>query len=102
MMPFVRAAFATALLAGTALSASADAQPIHRHAHRTAPALGADGRQIYVEPRQSFLTLGTGADVGAYNSYALWTISPLNRMPEIDNTNMGQRGRDRLPNNLTV
>ena len=81
------------------LSGMAEAQTAHRH---TARAQGAAGRQIVVHPRESWLTAGTNALPGEFNSYALFTISPMNRMPDIEHTFSGERGLDRLPNNFTV
>ncbi len=90
---------AAALGVALAVSAAA-AQPVHRHV-RHHPA--AEGRQIVVHPRESYLTAGPGAFVGEYNGYALDTLAtPGSYMPEIDHTVAGQRGLERLPNNFTV
>ena len=78
---------------------TADAQTVHRHARHPA----AEGRQITVYGRESYLTAGTGASVGSYSGYALDTISstaPFN--PFVDHTFVGVRGLERLPNNYTV
>jgi hypothetical protein len=81
------------------LSAAADAQTVQRHARHPAAA----GRQIVVHARESWLTAGPGAVVGQYNSYALDTFAPPGVfMPHVDNTFVGVRGLERLPNNFTV
>jgi hypothetical protein len=86
---------------GVALAVSAaTAQPVHRRV-RHYPV--AEGRQIVVHPRESYLTAGPGAFVGTYNGYALDTLQlPGTYMPQIDHTFVGQRGLERLPNNFTV
>jgi hypothetical protein len=81
------------------LTFAVSAQAAHRHVRHPA----AEGRQIVVHPRESYLTAGPGAFFGDYNGYALDTLSPPGTyMPEIDHTFSGQRGLDRLPNNFTV
>ncbi len=91
--------FGAALAMGLGLTGAATAQPVHRHVrHPVAEA----GRQIIVHAAESYLTLGTGASPGDFNNYALNTVTPLNHMPEIDHTFVGQRGLERLPNNFTV
>ncbi len=79
---------------------TAEAQTVHWHARHPA----ADGRQIVVHARESYLTAGPGASVGSYNGYALDTISSGTApfMPFVDHTTVGVRGLDRLPNNFTV
>ncbi len=76
----------------------ADAQTTHRHQRHPA----AEGRQITVYGRESYLTLGTGADVGSRNGYALDTFGANTHMPYIDHTTVGMRGQNRLPTNFTV
>jgi hypothetical protein len=85
-----------------ACASAADAQTATGHRHHVAhPA--AEGHQIVVHARESYLTAGTWAPVGTYNSYALDTISSTAPfMPFVDHTTVGVRGLDRLPNNLTV
>jgi len=94
-------AVALGVLLGCASAADAQtAQAGHRH-HVRHPA--AEGHEIVVHARESYLTAGTWAPVGTYNSYALQTISsgaPF--MPFVDNTTVGVRGLDRLPNNYTL
>ncbi len=97
--------FHTVKLAGAALglalslASAADAQPAHRHARHPA----AEGRQITVYGRESYLTAGPGAFVGQYNGYALDTLQPPGTFIQaIDHTNAGLRGQNRLPNNFTV
>jgi hypothetical protein len=98
MMRSVTILGAAALGAVLGLSSIANAQTAHRHARHAV----AQGHQIIVHARESYLTAGPGADLGTYNSYALDSISSIRRMPEIDHTFVGQRGLDRLPNNFTV
>ncbi len=63
----------------------------------------AEGRQITVYGRESYLTAGPTAPVGTYNGYALDTIaSTAPFMPFVDHTFVGVRGLDRIPNNYTV
>jgi hypothetical protein len=89
------AAFGIAL----GLSCAADAQTARRHVHHITP----EGHVIVVHPRESFLTAGTGASFGEFNSYALDTFRvPGQFMPAVDNTFVGVRGLDRMPNNFTV
>ncbi len=81
------------------LTFAANAQTVHRHVRHPAAA----GRVIVVHPRESYLTAGPTAYVGEYNGYALDTLQPPGQyMPKIDNTFVGLRGQDRLPNNLTL
>ena len=95
----IRALGAAALGVILGLSVSADAQTVHRHARHPA----AEGRQIIVHARESWLTAGPGAFPGEYNGYALDTFAPPGVYePNIDHTFVGQRGLDRLPNNFTV
>jgi hypothetical protein len=61
----------------------------------------AAGHQIIVHPRQSYLTLGTGASFGSHNGYVLDTFKPLQR-DTVQGTFVGLRGTDRLPNRFTV
>ena len=82
--------------------ATAEAQTVHRHLRHPAAA-AAEGRQITVYGRESYLTAGPGASVGTYNSYALDTISSTAPFtPFVDHTTVGLRGLDRIPNNITV
>ncbi len=90
-----------AVALGTLLgcASAADAQTVHRHARHQA----AEGRQITVYGRELYLTAGTSAPVGTYNSYALDSISSTAPfMPFVDHTTVGVRGLERLPNNMTV
>jgi hypothetical protein len=96
MKTTVVAAVATGL--ALLFSSAADSQTVHRHHLQPA----AEGRQITVYGRESYLTLGTGASPGDFNSYALSTISNTTYMPNIDHTTVGLRGQTRLPNNFTV
>ena len=80
------------------LVSSAEAQNVHRRHHAAA-----EGRQIVVHARESYLTAGPSAPVGTYNGYAISTISSTAPfMPFVDHTFVGLRGQDRLPTNLTV
>jgi hypothetical protein len=54
------------------------------------------GRQITVHARPSYLTLGTGANVGEYNGYV---VDTFNQPTPIDGTFTGMRGRERLDGN---
>ena len=87
-----------ALGAALVAAGAASAQTVHRHARHPAAA----GHVIVVHPRPSYLTAGPGADPGQYNGYALDSLAPTQYMPEIDHTNVGLRGQNRLPNNFTV
>ena len=83
----------------SASSPTADAQTLHRHVRHPA----AEGRQITVLwprilPDRRHRRAGR-----RYSGYALDTISgtaPFN--PGVDNTMVGVRGLERLPNNMTV
>ena len=78
---------------------SADAQTARRHARHPA----AEGHQIVVHARESYLTAGPIAPVGTYNGYALSTVSSAAPfMPFVDQTTVGVRGLERLPNNFTL
>jgi len=101
---------AAALGFALALAGAAQAQPLHPHHARHhmavvsasgAAAAGRAGRQITVYARESYLTAGPMAFPGEYNSYAQWTVTPLNR-PVVEQTFVGMRGLERLPNNFTV
>ncbi len=94
--------FGAALAIGLGLTCAATAQTVHRHVGHVRHPVAEAGRQITVHAPESYLTLGTGASPGDFNSYALNTISPQTHMPEIDHTFVGQRGLERLPNNFTV
>ncbi len=99
MMRSAKLMGAAALGLALGFSSAADAQALHRHQRHPA----AEGRQIIVHPRESYLTAGTGASVGEYNAYALDTFSPPGiYLPYVDHTTVGLRGQDRLPNNFTV
>lgn len=107
---------AAALGSALALSGVAEAQTAHRHQARhmavvaadargqraATSGYGRDGRQIIVHSRTpAWLTAGPYAFPGEYNNYALWTVTPINR-PVVEQTFVGMRGVDRLPNNFTV
>lgn len=78
---------------------TADAQTARRHQRHPA----AEGHQIVVHARESYLTAGTAAPVGSTSGYALDTIaSTAPYMPFIDHTMVGLMGQERLPTNLTV
>jgi hypothetical protein len=99
MLRSVKLFGALALGAALVLPFAANAATVHRHARHPA----AEGRQITVYGRESYLTLGTGASPGDFNGYALNSISstaPFN--PGVDHTTVGVRGLERLPNNFTV
>src|SRR5271165_2544808 len=89
---------AVALAAALGLTSAAHAATVHRHVRHPA----AEGHQIVVHARESYLTAGTGAAPGDYNGYALQTIGPTPFMPNVDHTFVGVRGLERLPNNFTV
>ena len=94
-------AVALGLLFGFASAAEAQtAQVGHRH-HAGQPA--AEGHQIVVHARESWLTAGTSAPVGSYSGYALDTISSSAPFtPFVDHTTVGVMGLDRIPNNYTL
>jgi hypothetical protein len=95
----VKAYGAVALGILIGLASAADAQTVHRRVRHPA----AEGHVIVVHPRESYLTAGPTAPVGTYNGYALDTISSTAPfMPFVDNTTVGVRGLERIPNNLTV
>jgi len=99
MMRSVKLMGAAALGLSLGFSSAADAQALHRHLRHPA----AEGRQIIVHPRESYLTAGTGASVGEYNAYALDTLQPPGTfMPSVDHTTVGLRGQNRLPNDFTA
>ncbi len=82
------------------LVSTAEAQTAHgRHRH---PA--AEGREIVVHARESWLTAGTNAPVGSRNGYVLSTFGggPTTFTPFVDNTTVGVQGLDRMPSNFTV
>jgi hypothetical protein len=88
-----------AFVLGIALASScaAKAQTVpHRARH-----LAADGHQITVHARESWLTAGTGASVGSHNAYVLDTFRPLQRTSN-EGTFVGVRGLDRLPNDFSL
>jgi hypothetical protein len=80
--------------------ADAQTQAPRRHAHHPA----ADGREIIVHPRESWLTAGTGSSFGEFHNYALSTFTggAATFVPNVDNTAVGVRGLERVPNNFTV
>lgn len=81
---------------GIALAAScAQAQTVHHKARQPAAA----GRQITVHERgvEPWLTLGTWAPAGSRNGYVSDTFRPPQR-DAVQNTFVGVRGIDRLPN----
>ncbi|HEY1454544.1 MAG TPA: hypothetical protein VGF57_13875 [Roseiarcus sp.] len=80
-------------------SSGAQAQTIHHHARHQAPT----GRQITVHEQgvEPWLTLGTWAPVGSRNGYVTDTFRPLQR-DTVQNTFVGVRGTDRLPNPVSL
>jgi hypothetical protein len=84
---------------GIALASScAQAQTVHHRARHPAAA----GHNITVHAGvEPWLTLGTGADVGSRNGYALDTLTPALRTAD-QGTFVGVRGLDRLPNDRTL
>jgi hypothetical protein len=99
MLRSVKTYGAVALGCLVGLVSTADAQTVHRHVRHPA----AEGRQITVYGRESYLTAGTEVPVGTYSGYALDTISSTAPfMPFVDHTTVGVRGLDRIPSNLTV
>ena len=79
-------------------SSCAQAQTVHRRAHHPVDA----GHQITVRKGvEPWLTLGTSADVGSRNAYALDTLRPPQRT-SIEGTFNGARGLDRLPNDISL
>ncbi len=79
-------------------STSADAQTV-RHRAKPAPV----GRQIIVrEAVPRWLTMGTWAPVGSRNGYALDTLRPPLERNTVQNTFVGMRGNDRLPNDIRL
>jgi hypothetical protein len=93
----VRLLGAATLAAVFGSSCLANAQTVHHRArHPTAV-----GHAITVHRRESFLTAGTGASVGAHNAYVLDTLKPPQR-DTIQGTFVGQRGLDRLPNQFSL
>lgn len=109
MMRFVGFAGMASLGLALALAGAANAQTVHRHHARHMAVVDASaahaharaGRQITVHARESWLTAGTMASPGEFNSYASWTVTPMNR-PVVEFTFVGMRGLERLPNNFTV
>ena len=98
-MPRLVHTFGAVALAVVGLVSAAQAQTVHRHARHPA----AEGRQITVYARESYLTAGTQVPVGSTSGYALDTISSTAPfMPFVDHTTVGVRGLERLPNNYTV
>jgi hypothetical protein len=99
MVRSVKVLGALALGVAVGLAAGANAQTAHRHV-RHHPA---QGHEIVVHARESYLTAGTVAPVGSYSGYALDTISSTAPyMPFVDHTTVGLHGENRLPNNFTV
>ena len=95
----VHTSVAVALGALIGLVSMADAQTVSRHPRHPA----AEGHQIVVHARESYLTAGTAAPVGSTSGYALDTIaSTAAYLPFIDNTTLGLPGQNRIPNNFTV
>jgi hypothetical protein len=92
----VRLLGAATLAAVFGSSCLASAQTVH---HR--PRHPAASHQITVHARESWLTAGTGASVGAHNAYVLDTLKPPQR-DTIQGTFVGQRGLDRLPNQFSL
>ena len=90
---------ATAVAVGIILASScAEAQTVHHRARHPAP----PGREIIVHEReQPWLTLGTWAPVGSRNGYVLDTLRPPQR-DTVQNTFVGVRGTDRLPNPVSL
>jgi hypothetical protein len=89
-----------ALALGVALASScAEAQTVHHRAQHPAAAAGHDITvHRGVEP---WLTLGTWAPVGSRNGYVQDTFRPVQR-DSVQNTFVGVRGTDRLPNPVTL
>ncbi len=82
---------AASLSFALAASSGASAQTVQKPAKRQAPA----GHQIIVRPGKSYLTAGTGANVGSQNKYVTDTF---NQPPATEGTFTGMRGRERLMN----
>jgi hypothetical protein len=83
---------------GIVVAAScAQAQTVHHRARHPAAA----GREVTVHARESWLTAGTGASVGSHNGYVLDTLRPPQR-DTVQNTFVGVRGVDRLPNQYSL
>jgi hypothetical protein len=82
---------AASLTVALASSSGASAQTAHKPTKRQAPA----GHQIIVRPGKSYLSAGTGANVGSQNKYVTDTF---NQPPATDGTFAGMRGRERLMN----
>jgi hypothetical protein len=89
--------FGAIALAIVLASSCAEAQMVHHRAKHPA----ADGRQITVHARESWLTAGTGASVGSRNGYVFDTFRPAQRTSN-EGTFIGVRGLDRLPNDISL
>jgi hypothetical protein len=100
MASSLRVLAAAALAAAVIAPVAADAQTAHRHVRHPA----AEGRQITVYGRESWLTAGTSVPVGSLNNYVLSTFAGggTTFVPNVDHTNVGVRGLERMPNNFTV
>jgi hypothetical protein len=91
---------AASVTLGIALASScAQAQTVHHRAH-AAPVSA--GRDITVHRGvEPWLTMGTWAPVGSLNGYASDTLRPPQR-DSVQNTFVGVRGTDRLPNPVSL
>lgn len=100
MASSIRVLAAAALAATIIAPVVADAQTVHRRAHHPA----AEGRDITVNARESWLTAGTYVPVGSQNGYVLSTFGGggTTFVPNVDHTTVGVRGLERMPNNFTV
>lgn len=100
MAQSIRVLAAAALAVALVVPAAADAQTARRQARQP----GAEGRQITVHARESWLTAGTNVPFGSRNGYVLSTFAGggTTFTPNVDHTMVGVRGLDRMPNNFTV
>ena len=91
---------AAALVAALLVPAAANAETARRHVRQPA----AEGRQITVYARESWLTAGTAVPFGSRSGYVLSTFAGggTTFTPNVDHTTVGVRGLDRMPNNFTV
>ena len=100
MASSLRVLSAAALVAAILAPVDADAQTAHRRMRHPA----AEGRDITVNARESWLTAGTSAPVGSLNNYVLSTFNGggTTFVPNVDHTIVGVRGLQRMPSNFTV
>ncbi len=89
MVRWVQLLGAVSIAVALASSVAARAQTVQKSAKRQA----AGGHQIIVRPGKSYLTAGTGANVGSHNSYVRDTF---NQSLPTEGTFTGMRGRERL------